>query len=393
MTVKCHNRRKGCHVYPPNLPILILRTDLLYYLLFWALLLNTPLRAQESPATPDGPYLVYGEEGVTAHWTNIDEKTKGSIAWDEVSEATLPQFRSFRPDLVDPEREFKLPESAVFKAVHKIAAISDVHGQYEVARKLLETHGIVDKHQNWSFGKGHLVIVGDVFDRGDQVNEMLWLLHNLQLQAEEAGGKLHFLLGNHETMILEGDDRYVHRNYRITSALMTRTYQQLYGPDTYLGRWLRSLPLAVKINDLVFVHGGLSKEVVRAMDDVDNLNHLYHKYLIDGNILEATGRSGKLALLHHQREGPLWYRGYFMEESPAEKDLGWILKRLGASRIIVGHTSFDAIKAYYDGRVIAIDSSIKFGNMGEILLIQGDKFYGGGLLGKKEALFDRVAAE
>ncbi|WP_154640137.1 metallophosphoesterase [Lewinella sp. W8] len=370
-----------------------MRYPKLSFLLFWALLSAFSLSAQEEATGPDGPYLIYGEEGLTAYWANIDEKTKESVSWAEITEAALPDFASFRPELVDPEREFKLPESVVYKGVKKIAAISDIHGQYPVARKLLETHGIIDENQNWAFGEGHLVVVGDVFDRGDQVNQTLWLLHNLQLQAEAAGGKLHFLLGNHETMILEGDDRYVHRNYRITSALMTRTYQQLYGPDTYLGKWLRSLPLAVKINDLVFVHGGLSKEVVKAIDDdLDNLNHLYHKYLIDGNIVEATGRSGKLALLY-QREGPLWYRGYFMEEETTEKDLNWILKRMGASRIIVGHTSFEAIRSYFDGRVIAIDSSIKFGNMGEVLLIQDNKFYGGGLLGDKEAIFNRIAGD
>jgi diadenosine tetraphosphatase ApaH/serine/threonine PP2A family protein phosphatase len=378
---------------PKLLPYLVLSFALLFSAQVFAQEGFVSYKAPDAPESPDGPYIIYGKEGVKAYWANISEKTKGSINWADASEATLPEFVTFRPELVDPDREFNLPESSVYSDVEKIAAISDIHGQYPVAKKLLETHGIIDEDQNWTFGNGHLVIVGDIFDRGDQVNQTLWLIHNLQLQAEEEGGKVHYLLGNHETMILEGDDRYIHRSYRITSALMTRTYQQLYGPDTYLGRWLRSLPLAVKINDLVFVHGGLSKEVVKAMNDVDNLNRLYHKYLIDTDVMMVTGRSGKLALLHTPEGGPLWYRGYFKGETIEEKDLQWVLKRLDASRIIVGHTSFKAIQSFFDGRIIAVDSSIKFGNMGELLLIQGDKFYGAGLLGEKEALFDRIAAE
>ena len=33
---------------------------------------------------------------------------------------------------------------------------------------------IVDDGGNWAFGQGHLVVVGDVFDRGDEVTEILW---------------------------------------------------------------------------------------------------------------------------------------------------------------------------------------------------------------------------
>ncbi len=51
--------------------------------------------------------------------------------------------------------------------------------------------------------------------------------------------------------------------------------------------------------------------------------------------------------------------------------------------MIVGHTSFDAVKSFFNGKVLAVDSSIKFGSMGEILLVNDGRFKRGTLLGEK----------
>jgi len=83
--------------------------------------------------------------------------------------------------------------------------MSDVHGQYNAARELLLNAEVIDENNRWVCGEGHLVIVGDIFDRGPDVTPTLWLIHNLQQEAERAGGRVHFLLGNHETMILGND--------------------------------------------------------------------------------------------------------------------------------------------------------------------------------------------
>ena len=105
-----------------------------------------------------------------------------------------------------------------------------------------------------------MVIVGDIFDRGPLVNETLWLLYKLEQQAEAAGGKVHVLLGNHEYLVFQNDLRYINRKYRIVSALFKTSYTDLYGPNTVMGRWLRSKNTVIKINNNTFVHGGISKE-------------------------------------------------------------------------------------------------------------------------------------
>ena len=75
-------------------------------------------------------------------------------------------------------------EKSKFRKVNKIAALSDIHGQHDLAVEILTNHAIIDADENWNYGEGHLIIVGDIFDRGDKVNETLWLLYKLEQQAK-----------------------------------------------------------------------------------------------------------------------------------------------------------------------------------------------------------------
>ena len=101
-------------------------------------------------------------------------------------------------------------EKPIFTNINKIAALSDIHGQYDLVIKLFKNNKIIDDNLNWIFGDGHLVITGDIFDRGDTVNEVLWFIYKLEAQAENNGGRVHYLLGNHEYMIFYNDLRYIH---------------------------------------------------------------------------------------------------------------------------------------------------------------------------------------
>lgn len=326
------------------------------------------LLAQEEVA-PDGPYLVYEDNELIAKWAWPETVKSGGVIWSEDSMTTLPEFPSFRPSYINPDQFFPRQRKANYEGIDSIAVMSDIHGQYEAARRLLINANVMNEDHHWTYGNGHLVIVGDIFDRGPTVNETLWLIYNLQQDAAAAGGKVHFLLGNHETMIMAGDVRYMHKRYLRTTALLTTPYHELYGKDTYIGRWLRSLPLTIKINNMVFVHGGFSKAMLREVASLEKINDTYHKYLIDTEVNVAVAESERLALLQG-RDGPLWYRGYFLDRDFSENDITRILKKVKADRMIVGHTSFNAIKSYFNGKVIAVDSSIKFGSTGEILLVE-----------------------
>ncbi len=346
-------------------------------------LLFSVLAISADTLPPDGPYLIYEGEKLVARWADTENSTKGETVFDPTDLSDLPRFASFDPTLVDPARKFPRETVLQYAGVSKVVAISDIHGQFDTGRELLAANGIIDENLHWTFADGHLVIVGDIFDRGDQVTELLWLIHNLQIEAAQVGGRVHFLLGNHEVMTLEGDERYLNDKYLITSGLTGKFYRDLYGPDTYLGRWLRSLPLAVKVNGTVFIHGGISRAVAQQVNSLEALNALYHDELMDvADLGDAVSGSTRLAMLHG-RGGPLWYRGYFSRNKFTDRDLNYVLKRFDAERVVVGHTSFTAVQGFFDNRIIAVDSSIKFGGLGELLFMQDGALYRHTLTGER----------
>jgi hypothetical protein len=271
-------------------------------------------------------------------------------------------------------------EEINFTTTGQVVALSDVHGQYLVTLKLLREHRIIDDNNNWIFGNGHLVLVGDIFDRGDQVTELLWLFHKLERQAPKSGGRVHVLLGNHELMVLTGDLRYVHKKYRYTMAVMKLPLNEIFSEESYLGAWLRSRPLAITINDMAFVHGGFSELLLNKTNSLATINRLGQQS-IDANPDEI----GQDSLLQFMGtiDGPLWYRGYFDKEQVGKRNVDNILKKLNKNHIIVGHTSHEAIVSLFGNKVIGVDSSIKFGKRGEILIRDRGVFYRGTVQGER----------
>ena len=264
-------------------------------------------------------------------------------------------------------------EKSKYKKVKKIAALSDIHGQHELAVEILTNHNIIDEQQNWIFGEGHLIIVGDIFDRGPQVNETLWLLYQLEKQAKDAGGKVHVLLGNHEYLVLQKDLRYIHKKYRIVSALLKTNYADLYGKNTVMGRWLRSKSTIVKINDNTFVHGGISKEFLATPYNMGEINSIMRKSI---DIAEEVRDSTGISYHFFGQSGPIWYRGYFNDNLP-EEEISEILSGIHSNHIVVGHCSNETVVELYNGKVYGVDSSIKLGKYGELLLIEDKKYYRG----------------
>ena len=117
------------------------------------------------------------------------------------------------------------PDTADARADAPIFVVADTHGEYEILASMLKAQHVVDGKLRWSFGRGHLVVLGDVFDRGAHQTEILWLIYELEAEARKAGGGVHFVLGNHEAMELQGDLRYLNPRYRETT--------QLLGVDSY----------------------------------------------------------------------------------------------------------------------------------------------------------------
>ena len=271
-------------------------------------------------------------------------------------------------------------QKSIYKNVENIAALSDIHGQYDLAIEILKNNGIINSNLDWNFGKGHLVIVGDVFDRGPKINEMLWLLYKLEIQAKEKGGRLHFLLGNHEYMVLHKDLRYVHDRYKIATKLLGLEYDELYSNQTIIGRWLRSKSTIIKINNSIFVHGGVSEEFIAENGiDLSNTNQIMRSSIERS---KQEMKSTDFYKTYYGKKSLIWYRGYFYDNL-VDADITKILTRVNSGHIIVGHCSNEEVVQLYDHKIFGVDYSIKKGTYGELLFIKNKQFYRGTLDGKQ----------
>ena len=195
--------------------------------------------------------------------------------------------------------------------MQRVIAFGDVHGAADDLTALLRAAGVVDENLRWSAGTTHVVSLGDLLDRGSASREVMDLLMRLQEEAPAAGGALHVVLGNHETMNLLGDLRYVtpadFSSYeadeppglreRLRADWIARGgastgdefdrrfppgyfgHRAAFAGDGRYGRWLLGLPVAIVIDDTLFVHGGLSRPLAGL--SLEEINRRYRSALAE----------------------------------------------------------------------------------------------------------------
>lgn len=325
----------------------------------------------------------------------------------------------------------------------RVLAIGDIHGEFDGLVEILRVAGLIDEELEWTGGTTTLVQTGDFLDRGKDVRRVMDLLMSIQDQAAKAGGEVVVLLGNHEHLNLVGELRpeYVtpdicaafadeHSAERRHQAYLDwvewqkrnpffeprseEVWNQLYplgyfeyveaiGPEGEYGSWLRTLPVAVKVDEAVFLHGGIGPEY--ASMSIPRINKLYfegqealdddRRYLVrQGTILpfftlaelnqslvgsiQMAAERGRMS--EHQKwmfsktgrdlaeigrllaaDSPLWYRGY---HSLDDDDLSELVETLNASydteHYVVAHTvqPSASIWARLEGSIFLIDTGM-----------------------------------
>lgn len=335
--------------------------------------------AAVAAALEDGPYVLW--HGQQAEVLRVRDGRlerslhRGAFALELPGVAAEPIHLGPRPPV---------PAPAVLPLPAKLLAVSDPHGHFVPLVNLLRAHRVIDDRNRWTFGQGHLVVVGDVFDRGPKMTEILWLLRSLDVQAGRAGGRLHLLLGNHESMVLRGDLRYLHDTYRkLLQGPLNLPMPVLYGPDSDMGRWLRTRPALLQLGPYLFVHGGISPGFIAKGFGIEQANALVRQGLDDRKASEAVG-------FLMGGDGPLWYRGLVPQRRPFE-DLPTtavedILKALGVRALVIGHTPHTRLRVFHEGRVFAIDAGMLEGLPGEAWICEGERLFRGMADGSREPL-------
>jgi hypothetical protein len=268
--------------------------------------------------------------------------------------------------------------------VDRIVAVGDVHGAYDRFVELLRTVWIVDERLRWIGGRTHLVQLGDVLDRGPDSRKTLDLLRRLEGDASRAGGAVHALLGNHEVMRMLGDLRFTvpgefaafvtPQSERLRAAFVAqspRSERQRVEKETPLGwvemrtaigrrgeygQWLRTHDVAVRIDGILFLHGGISpKNASRSCNDI---NTQVRREMGDD---EEETRADPLASLAASDDGPLWYRGLAQEADSFEPRFDAILRGQHARAIVIAHTVVPdgRVRVRFGGRLFEIDTGMQ----------------------------------
>lgn len=233
-----------------------------------------------------------------------------------------------------------------------ILAISDIEGNYRTFRDFLIKAKVIDRGLNWTFGRGHLVLVGDFVDRGASVTQVLWLIYKLEQSAMHAGGQVHYILGNHEIKHLQGNFQSANEKYFNTAAILGRQQAELFGEDAFLGRWLASKNTTELVNGTLFVHGGLHPDLAQRAWSLDDLNRIVRAQYRRTWYPKPAGNNEDFLI--NPKTGPSWYRGYFKDDL-SQAQVENTLTKFDATTVVVGHTLHGRVKSLYDGKVFAID--------------------------------------
>jgi hypothetical protein len=325
----------------------------------------------------DGPYVLYKNNQLFVKYIIDDHGTKkvqaDSMSLDKRTWVLLQVATDQPGKMLDVKLKERLEnEKTEFSGVDKMYIVSDIEGNFAAFRKILMAGAVIDSNYNWTFGTGHLVLTGDFVDRGSQVTEVLWLIYALEEKAKAAGGYVHYILGNHEIMNMNGDLRYLHPKYVEASVLLQEGFTSLYGENSELGRWLRTKNVMEKIGDVLFMHAGISAAVNRQDLSTVKLNKLVRPFYADS----LFDFKNPVVDTLYSDLGPFWYRGYYKANPSSETNtVDSTLRLYRVKKIATGHTVVaDTITARFGGKVINTDVH-HAGGHSEAVLMEGGKYF------------------
>lgn len=257
-------------------------------------------------------------------------------------------------------------EKSEYDQPARVLVVADIEGNFNALCSILMKSRVIENNLQWIFDDSHLVILGDCFDRGEYVIECLQLIYSLEEQACLNGGRVHFILGNHEILNLNGDFRYNHPKY--TSSM--KSSDVLYDDNPGLLQWLCTKNIAEKIGEILFVHAGISAGLLKLNLSVSEINSIARPYYTKANV---SFSDPVLNTIFNSKHSPFWYRGYY-QDTVNEELIDATLKHFSVKTIVTGHTVMDKVTSFFNGKIINVDTDHASGNS-EALLIRKNRFY------------------
>ena len=278
-------------------------------------------------------------------------------------------------------RPISSSNKSVFKNVDSLFVVGDVHGRYDELINLLQKSKVLNKNLDWIAGKSHLVFLGDLFDRGNDVTKVLWFIYELEQKAELAGGKIHLVLGNHEIMTMTKDLRYISAKESTIAGVYRIKYDYMFHPKkSFLGKWLSSKSSVLKIDKNLLAHGGV---VDLGTNSIPEFNQKVQTYMQDPMFLEimqdypdSTKYNPQawrdMNYFFYNENSPFWYRGYVNYDTLGPQ-LNSMLKKYKSKVHIVAHTPLETITQKYEGKLLTTDLNEAATQL--LLLVRNKKKY------------------
>ena len=273
-----------------------------------------------------------------------------------------------------------IPAPTFVSAPSRVVAIGDVHGDFQALIRVLRLVGAINNQNTWVGGNMVVVQVGDQLDRGDGERAIIDTLERLADEAHAQGGAVYPLNGNHETMNVDEDFRYVtaggwsefsdipHTPWDSAVAAYPTSQRgrfSAFRPGGPYAEILAGHNTTMVVGDSIFIHGGILPEHVSF--GLENLNLQVQRWM--------KGYIGKPALLGGDAS-PVWSRHY--SQNPSSSDcamLESVLDAVGVSRMVVAHTvQSQGINSACNGQVWRVDvgMSAHYGGHAAGIEIVGD---------------------
>ncbi|EFJ51968.1 hypothetical protein VOLCADRAFT_87011 [Volvox carteri f. nagariensis] len=276
------------------------------------------------------------------------------------------------------------PHSCEIYQAHFICAVGDLHGDLDKAVEALKLGRVIrvsdEGEVAWVGSDTVVVQLGDVLDRGDVEIGIINLLRYLDSEARKCGGAVYMLNGNHESLNVCGDFRYVTPGAFAESAmyaglkesdlkdwqLVAKVRYSLFKPGGDLAKEFARNPTVLVVNDTVFAHGGLLP--IHVEYGIERLNSEVAAWM-RGDQQPDGSKCTPPFLAMGDANSVMWNRTLSKERfaTPYERyhacrALQQALAKVHGKRLVVGHTpQLSGVNCECENQVWRIDVGMSYG--------------------------------
>jgi hypothetical protein len=245
--------------------------------------------------------------------------------------------------------------------------VGDVHGHLDELLAALAGAGLIDAEAAWAGGNTHLWFLGDFVDRGPDGIGVIDLVMRLADEAEQAGGQVEALLGNHEILLLGmhrfGDTevpsdfgpRSFARSWEMNGGQPTD--QEAVTPEHV--DWLTARPALALVDDHLLMHSDTLEYLVWGTE-LEEINEGIQDVLRGEDIVEWWEVWRRLTTRHA-------FRGPHGGEVAIQ-----LLGVLGGKQVVHGHSviadqlgvapaQIESAFEYADGLALGVDAGVFVG--------------------------------